>query len=133
LQVRSTDFEFLPIDVSLGRCLRYYFKTTGFSNASKNFMNVLVQGGTDARGQFYRPAVMRASPTFSASGSFEVLGQINQTVSSSANISLTDGGGVSLNQTSLTVALPSSSTVGHNGVLRANGDGNAFFEFISEL
>ena len=25
LQVRSTDFEFLPIDVSLGRCQRYYY------------------------------------------------------------------------------------------------------------
>jgi hypothetical protein len=29
LQDRSTDFEFLPIDVSLGRCLRYYELFTG--------------------------------------------------------------------------------------------------------
>jgi hypothetical protein len=129
----ASDFEFLPVDVNLGRCFRYYFKTTGFSNTSKNFMNILVQSGTDARGQFYRPAVMRASPTFSASGSFQVLGQINQSISSAGDIVLTDGGGVSLNQTSLKATLPSSSTAGHNGILRASGDANAFFEFISEL
>jgi hypothetical protein len=129
----ASDFEFLPVDVNLGRCFRYYFKTTGFSNTSKNFMNVVVQSGTDARGQFYRPAVMRASPTFSASGSFQVLGQINQSISSAGDIVLTDGGGVSLNQTSLKATLPLSSTAGHNGILRASGDANAFFEFISEL
>jgi hypothetical protein len=129
----ASDFEFLPVDVNLGRCFRYYFKTTGFSNTSKNFMNVVVQSGTDSRGQFYRPAVMRASPTFSASGSFQVLGQINQSISSAGDIVLTDGGGVSLNQTSLKATLPLSSTSGHNGILRAAGDANAFFEFISEL
>jgi hypothetical protein len=129
----ASDFEFLPVDVNLGRCFRYYFKTTGFSNTSKNFMNVVVQSGTDSRGQFYRPAVMRASPTFSASGSFQVLGQINQSISSAGDIVLTDGGGVSLNQTSLKATLPLSSTAGHNGILRASGDANAFFEFISEL
>jgi hypothetical protein len=31
LQDRSTDFEFLPIDVSLGRCQRYFEKSNGFS------------------------------------------------------------------------------------------------------
>jgi hypothetical protein len=124
----ATDFEFLPIDVDLARCQRYYFKTQG-TNASKNFMNVLVQDANDARGQFYTPVTMRAFPTFSSSGSFTVLGQINQNASS---IGLVDGS-VSLNQNALRVVLPLSSTAGHNGVLRANSDATAFFEFISEL
>jgi hypothetical protein len=134
----ATDFEFLPFDVNQQRCQRYYFKTGGTSatavgNASKNFMNVLVHAGTDARGQFFRPTMMRASPTFAANGSFQILGQINQTISSASDITLADGGGVSLNMSALTCELPSGSTAGHNGVCRANGDADAFFEFISEL
>ena len=134
----ASDFEFLPFDINQRRCQRYYFKTGGTSatavgNASKNFMNVLVHAGTDARGQFFRPTMMRASPTFAANGSFQILGQINQTISSASDITLADGGGVSLNMSALTCELPSGSTAGHNGVCRANGDADAFFEFISEL
>ena len=134
----ASDFEFLPFDVNQKRCQRYYFKTGGTSatavgNASKNFMNVLVHAGTDARGQFFRPTMMRASPTFAANGSFQILGQINQSISSASDITLADGGGVSLNMSALTCELPSGSTAGHNGILRANGDADAFFEFISEL
>ena len=92
-----------------------------------------VHAGTDARGQFYRPTMMRASPTFAANGSFQILGQINQNLSAASDISTADGGGVSLNMTALTCELPSGSTAGHNGILRANGDADAFFEFISEL
>ena len=78
--------------------------------------------------------MMRASPTFAANGSFQILGQINQTISDAASdINLTDGGGVSLNMSALTCELASGSTAGHNGILRAAGDADAFFEFISEL
>jgi len=134
----ASDFEFLPHDVNLQRCQRYYFKTGGTSataigNGSKNFMNVLVHAGTDARGQFFRPTMMRASPTFAANGSFQILGQINQNLDAASDITLADGGGVSLNMSALTCELPSGSTAGHNGVCRANGDADAFFEFISEL
>jgi len=134
----SSDFEFLPFDVNQKRCQRYYFKTGGTSataigNGSKNFMNVLVHAGTDARGQFFRPTMMRASPTFAANGSFQILGQINQNLDAASDITLADGGGVSLNMSALTCELPSGSTAGHNGVCRANGDADAFFEFISEL
>ena len=128
----------MPVDANQSRCQRYYFKTGGTSatavgNGSKNFMNVTVHAGTDARGQFYRPTMMRASPTFAANGSFQILGQINQNLDAASDISTADGGGVSLNMTALTCELPSGSTAGHNGILRANGDADAFFEFISEL
>jgi hypothetical protein len=134
----ASDFEFLPFDVNQQRCQRYYFKTGGTSatavgNASKNFMNVLVHAGTDARGQFFRPTMMRASPTFAANGNFQILGQINQGISSASDITLADGGGVSLNMSALTCELPSGGTAGQTGVCRANDDADAFFEFISEL
>ena len=135
---RPTDFEHVPFDVNQQRCQRYYFKTGGQSatavgNGSKNFMNMIVQSGTDTRGQFFRPTMMRAAPSFAANGSFTLLGQINQNLDAASDIGLTDGGGVSLNMTALTAALPSSSTAGHNGTLRAAGDADAFFEFISEM
>ena len=43
MQDRSTDFEFLPIDVSLGRCQRYFEKlynlTTAPANNAVNYTN----------------------------------------------------------------------------------------------
>ena len=83
MQDRSTDFEFLPIDVSLGRCQRYYQKSFEYSQApaqnigTNEFMFTAVVGGaTDARGSYIFPVEMRTAGTvttfnpFSSNSSF---------------------------------------------------------------
>ena len=56
----ASDFETLPVDVNLGRCLRYYFQTglTNTGNAMRTYINAdAITGGN----QF--PIIMRATPT----------------------------------------------------------------------
>ena len=58
----ATDFEFLPIDVSLGRCLRYYYKE--FVGSGKTFAaSVYATSATNAKviGKF--PVVLRDNPS----------------------------------------------------------------------
>ena len=58
----ATDFEFLPIDVSLGRCLRYYYKE--FVGSGKTFgASVYATSATNAKviGKF--PVILRADPS----------------------------------------------------------------------
>jgi hypothetical protein len=63
LQDCSTDFEFLPIDVSLGRCLRY-FQT--FRGENVYICNGGMGSATSFVGAVYYLVTMRATPTFTA-------------------------------------------------------------------
>jgi cytolysin (calcineurin-like family phosphatase) len=67
LQDRSTDFEFLPIDVSLGRCQRYFqiFGASDFFGTASQTNSVILFG--------HFPVSMRVSPTatFPATGSID--------------------------------------------------------------
>ena len=62
----ATDFEFLPYDVSLGRCQRYYYQT-----ASNESIGV-VYSATQASFKAKLPVTMRATPTLTlpSSGAF---------------------------------------------------------------
>ena len=51
----ASDFEFLPVDVNLGRCQRYFYKS---SNANGTLYNA-----TDAAMNMTFPVTMRAAPT----------------------------------------------------------------------
>jgi hypothetical protein len=77
LQDRSTDFEFLPIDVSLGRCQRYAFKLGG-NIANENSVN----GGGYYDSNYYSfgwlrstTSPMRVAPTLVQYGTPTVFGQ----------------------------------------------------------
>jgi hypothetical protein len=60
LQDRSTDFEFLPIDVSLGRCQRYHQKRDIYTSNGGISPNWYVHS-------IYLSPFMRASPTLAKS------------------------------------------------------------------
>jgi hypothetical protein len=114
LQDRSTDFEFLPIDVSLGRCLRYCL-VVGDTPNGLDFSKQANQGHYYSTTGFYPTIVfqypMRSTPSFTVS---------NQ----SAGDVYSNGTGravtaVSLNSISTTQAniltTTSSATAGHGG------------------
>jgi hypothetical protein len=65
LQDRSTDFEFLPIDVSLGRCQRYYNKITNV-NAFLSGYNTTDNYAVTTIGL---AVTMRATPSATFTGS----------------------------------------------------------------
>ena len=60
MQVRSTDFEFLPIDVSLGRCDRYY-QTLVYANDATLCNGSAVSTSQANAGINFKK--MRAAPT----------------------------------------------------------------------
>jgi hypothetical protein len=62
----ASDFEFLPVDVNLKRCQRYYFKQllTFFNCGRYNHTS------GPSLADFYFPTEMRANPTASTSGTF---------------------------------------------------------------
>ena len=66
MQDRSTDFEFLPIDVSLGRCYRYYYQTVSSESIG------VTCSATQASFKAKLPVTMRTTPalTMPTSGSF---------------------------------------------------------------
>ena len=62
----ASEFEFLPVDVNLRRCQRYYFK-----QELRFFICARYNASTGASlGDFYFPTEMRATPTASTSGTF---------------------------------------------------------------
>jgi hypothetical protein len=93
----ASDFEFLPVDVNLFRCQRYYFKTqdgVGTSNA------ILMTGGIESstssgQGSLTLPTEMRSTPTLSfgsgvrfySNGSSTVTPTIAGNRSTSSNLS----------------------------------------------
>jgi hypothetical protein len=67
----ATDFEFLPIDVSLGRCQRYFQKIDASSGNS--VISVFQCSGSDtAIGSIPNLIEMRSTATFSTTGTFNI-------------------------------------------------------------
>jgi hypothetical protein len=58
----ASDFEFLPIDVNLGRCQRYYYKTQS-AGAGSLFGSGRNASTTVAVGSIFFPTTMRINPT----------------------------------------------------------------------
>jgi hypothetical protein len=79
----ASDFEFLPVDVNLARCQRYYFKNLAEQNMP--LASGVTNGSTNARYTLNFPSRMRASPTLSvssASGFKVYCGSTNVTTTS---------------------------------------------------
>ena len=60
---QASGFEFLPIDVNLGRCLRYYWEDSLYG------IDATGTNGTSLASQKLHPVIMRATPTITQNGS----------------------------------------------------------------
>jgi hypothetical protein len=126
----ATDFEFLPIDVSLGRCRRY-LQTLVEINKGTQLIGI---GYSYSTSQFHAgtkfDVVMRTAPSISfASGSYYLVGQGAGDVSSNT---------LAINMSSpinylISVSGGTYSATGNGGVVFANSSANAFVRFDSEL
>jgi len=67
----ASDFEFLPADVNLNRCMRYFYKKVS-TNPYGPLCQGMQIGGNDCMMQGYHPVKMRAGPSISVSGSWAV-------------------------------------------------------------
>jgi hypothetical protein len=77
---QASDFEFLPHDVNLRRCLRYYYQDTAFLDIT------VVRVSDSSRGVHKTlPVPMRATPTFTATSTNEIG---NTSMNNSSNTSV---------------------------------------------
>jgi len=126
---QATPFEHRSFGEELALCQRYYHEQ-GRVETGHNYEGLAIANAyttSAARCHYFLPTMMRAIPTFTATGSFELLGS---SAGSITGIALADGGGnpsVGLNITA------SSITDGHAFQLRSSNDADAVFTFDAEL
>ena len=126
----ATDFEHRSIAEELTLCQRYFFKWE--SNQSYSVMGTgIMTSSTNVDFTFSLPQTMRASPSFSSSGSFRIVGYENNTQNAQA-----------LSSFSMTRSHPltpylrgviSGGTGGAVGEFGDNGSNNATASFSAEL
>jgi hypothetical protein len=130
LQDRSTDFEFLPIDVSLGRCQRYYYGHAIGSDTYKPIGGLSYYSSSQIIGFVHFPTTMRTDPTLiSTSGSDYYRIDRNSGQDYLNSLTITNNG---KNMTGLTNSTEASGTAGHSGWLYTNST-SATVAFNAEL
>ena len=112
----ASDFEFLPVDVNLQRCQRYYHLVAQGSGVNINFVSYNTASNTSSR--VFLPTTMRANPT------------LDITTGTNYYIAYRGGGTDEINAFALDTSRPnymyfydgstSSGTVGYSGQLNTN-------------
>jgi hypothetical protein len=125
----ASDFEFLPVDVNLQRCLRYFYKWVSIA-IYNNLCMGRVTAGTEGRGVYAYPEVMRTTPSLSADGNFRVVADNAVTLT---------GGDVTLARANTNTTYiqmqgsGSAMTTGQCCEMGANNDSDAEISFSAEL
>jgi hypothetical protein len=127
LQDRSTDFEFLPIDVSLGRCRRYYAKIIAGS-AYNAIGSGFIGTTTIALAYIKYPEAMRGLPTVTQSG----LG-VHHNVFNLNAITAINTAEVGKDSALVQFTVASGLTVGQAHLIIGNNDASAYIDFSIEL
>tara|TARA_B100001057_G_scaffold499747_1_gene611593 strand:+ start:2397 stop:3557 length:1161 start_codon:yes stop_codon:yes gene_type:complete len=128
----ASDFEFLPKDINLDRCYRYFYKMIPQSGNYQNYA-LITYNGTSAAGFIYLPKPMRSgSLTMTTSGTFvsntPYAGSSYDNVSSGPSL-----GDVCQNIIRVSVDIPNSKTGGDSGRLLILNDATAFIAVADEL
>ena len=136
MQDCSTDFEFLPIDVSLGRCQRYCFTIRGNSDYSAAFSRY--QGFGNGTNQFISfinyPVRMRTIASLISSGfTAGNLDLYNFTTNGGLTFSSVSLGEGDIVHTHITLVCTSGVSTGQICSWRWNGNPDAFVGFDAEL
>ena len=129
----ASDFEFLPYDVQLARCLRYCYQQT-FTDNYENIVGVACYSASASFGVIRYPVIMRTPPTFSFGGVLNQFGVFH----SGAGRYLTSfsPNEVSTSTMQLGCIVASGFTGGHAGWLRLYNiavDGSQYIRFDAEL
>ncbi|MDB0030756.1 hypothetical protein N9E34_04770 [Opitutales bacterium] len=126
----ASDFEFLPVDVNLQRCQRYYFRRQGDGSDQRAVSNGFATTTNKYRGVVVFPITMRSNPTLTESA-LETLrpGQVNDAVSAGSIID------ASVNAAMVELIADSGTpyTAGNGLSVRVTSSTSAFIAFDGEL
>tara|TARA_R110002096_G_scaffold434284_1_gene655356 strand:- start:169 stop:1275 length:1107 start_codon:yes stop_codon:yes gene_type:complete len=124
----ASEFEFLPVDVNLGRCQRYCFSEPA-GDANHVIMNGFYPNTSLFIGIKHLPVPMRAEPSITTSGSWQTASTTDKTATS---FTITDS--AVNNLTSVQFRANVSSVIAGDGAnFRNAGDATAKFILSSEL
>ena len=119
---QASGFEFMPIDVNLGRCQRYFYKATETETSLTICAGHL--SGSTAIGTLPHPVTMRTAPTSTYSGDYRVY--VAGSYTTKADLGISNG-----TRSFRTLATSVSGTSGQ--AMHIDYDTNAFINFSSEL
>jgi hypothetical protein len=135
----ASDFEFLPVDINLQRCQRYFYSINAAGHSSPNdgaYNRYISFSQSSNKGkQFLQfPVPMRTTPTFTADNitSSTVEGYNYNTNSglTFSNVAAAEGGNLGQQ---VEITYTSGVSVGNTVAWRWNASPNASFQFSSEL
>jgi hypothetical protein len=130
----ATDFEFLPIDVSLIRCQRYFFaiKASEHSDVYCRFIQGDCEATTKLTSAYTLPVRMRATPTLTGTGTASNYAVFSggTVTSCSTNPVIASGNPQTI---CVTADVSSGLTTGRGGCFLANNNNTAYFYFGAEL
>jgi hypothetical protein len=123
----ASDFEFLPVDVNLARCQRYFYKTSAVSNMP--YASGVVTTTTNSRGLVTYPQIMRAVPSMGRSGNTDFNVYCGGTNVACTNVAFYYGN----NQQVLFYADVASGLTNGQGALLIDNNGSSYITGDSEL
>jgi len=126
----ASDFEFLPFDVNLQRCQRYYHKWVS-EHVYANIAVGIVAGVKNGRGVYQNKVQFRSAPSLSADGNFRIVGDASATGTGS-DISVIRNN-TYIHYLDFAFSGGSNNTVAYACEMGANNDADAEIEFSAEL
>jgi hypothetical protein len=124
----ASDFEFLPVDVNLGRCLRYFWQIQGVSGSNITLGMGFSNSSTNNITYLKFPTTMRTAPSVTGTG-LEVSDGNSYTIAVTAiSVGQTNG-----YQTQLNATVASGLTVFRPGYTQLAGSTSNYVALSSEL
>ena len=132
VKLSASDFEFLPHDVMLDRCYRYFYKYIPQSGSYPNFLLATYNGNDASRFMHLKKPMSSGSLTLSTNGTFvsnnPYAGSSYDNISSGPSI-----GDVNQSVVRIGFGIPNSKTGGTSGRLLVLNDATSFMAFEDEL
>jgi len=126
----ASDFEFLPVDVNLERCQRYYHKWVS-EHVYANIAIGIVAGVKNGRGVYQNKVQFRSAPSLSADGNFRIVGDASATGTGSDIAVIRNN--TYIHYLDFAFSGGSNNTVAYACEMGANNDADAEIEFSAEL
>jgi hypothetical protein len=125
----ASDFEFLPIDVNLARCLRYFYQIQGNASANTTLGIGFSNSSTVNQSYLKFPTTMRTTPTITGSSGLQV-SDGNSYTENATSVAVNSG---DKNNMVAEINVASGLTVFRGGIASLTNSTASFLALSSEL
>ena len=125
----ATNFEFLPIDVDLARCLRYFYQIQGNASGNVSLGTGFANDGTSNTSYIKYPTTMRSAPSITGSSGLQTSDGNSYTIAGTG----VQAGAADNNQMFLNIGVTSGTTVFRGCLNTLSNSSSSFIAFSSEL